>query len=541
MDEEIDDERRTRIQQYGGSETGGLRRLRHELGTRLDTYAEVEALLESKQVGQPPFLREKPQLRAIQDGEPSELSCLAVGDPAPLVQWFKNDCLVQQSNRVRIFEDSMGRSILSLNPAREHDLGLYKVIARNKLGQTVARARLVLACPPCAPDSPEVADCSDCEILLRWKQPRFDGNSAVLCYSLQMRRGDGIDWAELAGNIDHEFFLVRDLVPNTSYNFRLAARNRIGWSEHGVPSKLAKTRALQEAVPRVQMSRAMCHLQELTESGREVPLEEARPNLNYAVEMSPPDWDGENRVSELYSFISELHRGRFSLVAKGIERATGRVVVAKILELRPETETQVTAEFEALRGLQHERLALLEGAFRSAGSPVCVMILEKLQGADVLSYLASRHEYTEDCVARIISQLLDALQYIHWRGLCHLDIQPDNVIMTSVRAVQIKLVDFGAARRVSRLGSIVESGLGHRDYTPPELLAGEAAYPQSDIWQLAVLTYVLLSGVSPFQGADATETRQNISFVRYRFEYLYKELTQEATRFLMLLFKRSPR
>jgi len=58
---------------------------------------------------------------------------------------------------------------------------------------------------------------------------------------------------------------------------------------------------------------------------------------------------------------------------------------------------------------------------------------------------------------------------------------------------------------------------------------------------VGVLTYVLLSGVSPFRGKDADETRQNISFVRYRFEYLYKELSQEATRFLMLIFKRAPR
>jgi hypothetical protein len=47
--------------------------------------------------------------------------------------------------------------------------------------------------------------------------------------------------------------------------------------------------------------------------------------------------------------------------------------------------------------------------------------------------------------------------------------------------------------------------------------------------------------VSPFRGNDSEETRQNVTFVRYRFEYLYKELTQEATRFLILVFKRAPR
>lgn len=60
----------------------------------------------------------------------------------------------------------------------------------------------------------------------------------------------------------------------------------------------------------------------------------------------------------------------------------------------------------------------------------------------------------------------------------------------------------------------------------PEIVTDEPAYPQTDIWSLGVLTYIMLSGVSPFRGADDAETKQNIAFVRYRFEHLYKEITQ---------------
>lgn len=78
-------------------------------------------------------------------------------------------------------------------------------------------------------------------------------------------------------------------------------------------------------------------------------------------------------------------------------------------------------------------------------------------------------------------------------------------------------------------------------FSAPEVLCQEPAYPQSDIWSVGVLAYVMLSGVSPFLGENIGETRQNINFVRFRFEHLYKELTQEATRFLMLVFKRAPK
>lgn len=131
--------------------------------------------------------------------------------------------------------------------------------------------------------------------------------------------------------------------------------------------------------------------------------------------------------------------------------------------------------------------------------------------------------------------------------------------MANVRSVQIKLVDLGSAHRVTKLGTKVPP-VGHPDYIcksyfciymfisvdcvcylAPEVLTEEPAFPQTDIWSVGVLAYVLLSGTVPFKGEDENESRQNILFVRYRFENLYKELSQEATRFLMLLFKRHPK
>ena len=64
----------------------------------------------------------------------------------------------------------------------------------------------------------------------------------------------------------------------------------------------------------------------------------------------------------------------------------------------------------------------------------------------------------------------------------------------------------------------------------PEILSEAQAFPQSDIWSLGVLLYVLLSGQLPFRGDSAEETRDNILGVRFKFEWLYKEVTMEATR-----------
>ncbi|XP_059058380.1 obscurin, partial [Achroia grisella] len=522
MDEEIDDERRERINNYG-SESYTIRRLRHELGTRLDSYAEAQAFMESKKDGQLPFFREKPQILPIREGDNVQLSCYAVGDPKPVIQWFKNDMVLAEGQRIKIIEDDDGRSTLKFEPAMHHDIGFYKVVARNKVGQTVARTRVVEASTPDAPDSPTAADVSDTEVLLRWKQPKYDGNSPVVCYSLQYKEGDSVEWKDVANNIDHEFYVVRNLKSDTSYQFRLSSRNRIGWSDKGIPTNLIKTKVSGAA--RIEVTKAMKHLQQLTESGQEIVLDEERPKLNYNTEDSPADWDTSDAFTERYSFISELWRGKYSIIVKGVDKKNDSVVVSKILENRPETEVQVQREFECLRRLRHERISNLLGAYQAHGSPVSALIMEKLQGADILTYLSSRHDYTEQMVSTIVTQILDGLQYIHWRGYCHLDLQPDNIVMASVRSIQVKLVDFGSAHKVTKLGTSVPQ-VGDLEYKAPEIVNDEAAYPQTDIWSLGVLTYVMLSGVSPFRGESDAETKLNISFVRYRFEHLYKEITQ---------------
>lgn len=542
MDEEIDDERRSRISNYGVDDSYSIRRLRTELGSRLESYVEATAQIESTKKGHPPIFREKPQQLAIEDSKPAQLQCYAVGDPQPNIQWFKNDMVVTESKRVKIETDKSGRSFLKFTPAVLYDIGIYKAVARNCVGQTIARTRVVFAALPDAPDSPEASNISDTEILLRWKQPRDDGNSPVLCYKLQSKLVSDDEWTTVADNIDHEFYLVSGLQERHNYLFRLASRNKIGWSEMGIPSQIITTR--EHGTAKVTMTKAMRHLQSITEAGHEVQLEEDKPHLDYHFEREPLDWNTENSLNDKYSFVSEISRGSFSIVVKGVEKSSDSIVVAKIFDMNDSTAQKIQNEFNIHRILRHERIPIILAAYKPQNSPVAVLVQEKLQGADILSYLSSRHEYTEQCVSNVVTQLLDALQYLHWRGICHLNIQPDNVVMSSVRSMQVKLVDYGTANRVSKLGTTIPLNTMSDcwlDFMAPEALKEELLYPQTDIWSVGVLTYLLLSGTSAFRGANDNETKQNITFVRYRFENLYKEVSPEATRFIMFLFKRAPR
>lgn len=101
MDEEIGDERRSRTQsRFGTPDSMSIRRLRNEVGSRLQSYVEMDTLMEVAKGGHPPFFREKPQNLSITEGVSAHLTCFAVGDPKPIVLWFKNDQVIQESKRI---------------------------------------------------------------------------------------------------------------------------------------------------------------------------------------------------------------------------------------------------------------------------------------------------------------------------------------------------------------------------------------------------------------------------------------------------------
>jgi hypothetical protein len=59
---------------------------------------------------------------------------------------------------------------------------------------------------------------------------------------------------------------------------------------------------------KVQVTRAMKHLQEITESGQQIAVDEPVTHLDYSAEKAPIEWSAEGALNEKYSFVSELAR-----------------------------------------------------------------------------------------------------------------------------------------------------------------------------------------------------------------------------------------
>merc|ERR1711933_277232 len=238
--------------------------------------------------------------------------------------------------------------------------------------------------------------------------------------------------------------------------------------------------------------------------------------------------------------MSELAKGRFSVTAN--VNKEGKVYSVKLFD-KASTEGNEAAqrEFKNLKTLKHEKIVSLVDAFDT--ERMTLLQFCPLPTTDVLMYIAERPSYTEQMVADICGQVLDALDYIHWRGKVYLNLEPSNVLVCSGRSlgktVQVKLANFETTQTVSKSGTQIK-GTYNFDYAAPEILDEAQAFPQSDVWSLGVLLYVLLSGQLPFKGETPEESKDNILRVQFKFEWLYKECTMEGTRLLMWIFKRKP-
>lgn len=104
----------------------------------------------------------------------------------------------------------------------------------------------------------------------------------------------------------------------------------------------------------------------------------------------------------------------------------------------------------------------------------------------------------------------------------------------------VKLSDFGDAVQLNS-SDYTHPLLGSPEFASPELVLGEPVSLTSDMWSLGVVTYVLLSGASPFLDESAEETCLNICRLDFSFPRDYFQGVSQAARdFICLLLRTNP-
>lgn len=227
--------------------------------------------------------------------------------------------------------------------------------------------------------------------------------------------------------------------------------------------------------------------------------------------MAPYAQTGElaGEVFGGYTDVVALSGGVHSRVHRATERATGRTVALKVLNVADATPREMEAfarESAVLSTLSaHPNIVTMYDSFSTEdGRPVLVLELcagslaERLAGAD--------RPGVPEAVAMTV-KLAGALETAHRAGVLHRDIRPENVLITEYG--EPALSDFGVARLRSSAPATAELFDFPGEHVAPELLLGQDAGEASDVYGLASTLYEMLAGAPPmaaFAGEQPAET-----------------------------------
>ena len=222
--------------------------------------------------------------------------------------------------------------------------------------------------------------------------------------------------------------------------------------------------------------------------------------------------------ADLYKVTGEtLGEGSYGKVETCVNIYTGLEYAVKIIEKRPGfyCRSKVLKEIEIYhlcRG-QQNIIQLIE--FFEESERFC-LVFEKMLGGPLLDHIQARICFTEAEASSIISDLAQAIMFLHMRGIAHRDIKPDNILCVSANSpCPVKLCDFDLCSEASIDISTptLLTPVGSVEYMAPEVVdtflnddydddddESICYNKKCDLWSLGVIMYILLCGYAPFSG-----------------------------------------
>lgn len=211
--------------------------------------------------------------------------------------------------------------------------------------------------------------------------------------------------------------------------------------------------------------------------------------------------------TERYQLQEKLAVGGHGELFRGLDRATGQVVVIKrirpeLISSNPEYMARFQREGQILSELNHPNIVTMLSHFELEGQHHIVM--EYIPDGSLRHLLERQPQLPLTQALTIALELADALSRAHHRQIIHRDIKPENVLLASDGSP--RLTDFGLARLRHDNSLITQTGLfiGSPAYMSPEALRGEPLDARADIWSFAILLYEMLAGRRPFTGEQIT-------------------------------------
>jgi eukaryotic-like serine/threonine-protein kinase len=206
-----------------------------------------------------------------------------------------------------------------------------------------------------------------------------------------------------------------------------------------------------------------------------------------------------------YRIEALVARSGMASIYRGTDLRNGRQVAIKIphpeVESDPALFDRFHREEEIGKILDHPGVMKV---FADQDRSRVYMVMEWVDGRLLRKILDEQHKLPTERALQLALRVLDALDYIHSRGVVHRDLKPENVMVDN--RDNIKLIDFGiAANAKSRRLTFAKLSqtMGTPDYISPEQVKGKRGDARSDLYALGVMLYEMLTGKVPFTGENA--------------------------------------
>jgi serine/threonine protein kinase/tetratricopeptide (TPR) repeat protein len=210
-------------------------------------------------------------------------------------------------------------------------------------------------------------------------------------------------------------------------------------------------------------------------------------------------------IRRRYTVERQIGKGGMGEVYRAIDRLYNQTVALKRVPFQADNPLNATdsdmrltlaREFRTLASLRHPNIiSVLDYGFDHDRSPYLTM--EYLDNA-LNIVQAAQHQSFEERI-NLLLQMLEALNYLHWRGIIHRDVKPDNVLVTGHH---VKVLDFGLATAQKQItGDNNDTISGTISYMPPEVLMGKSPSEKSDLYAVGMIAFEMIAGKHPFDSA----------------------------------------
>ncbi|XP_056356585.1 myosin light chain kinase 3 isoform X2 [Oenanthe melanoleuca] len=230
-----------------------------------------------------------------------------------------------------------------------------------------------------------------------------------------------------------------------------------------------------------------------------------------------------------------LGGGRFGQVHKCTEISTGLHLAAKIIKVKGAKEKEeVKNEINIMNQLNHVNLIQLYDAFEAKNN--ITLIMEYLDGGELFDRITDENYHLTELDAILFTkQICEGVHYLHQHYILHLDLKPENILCVNHTGNQIKIIDFGLARRYKPCEKL-KVNFGTPEFLAPEVVNYDFVSFPTDMWSVGVITYMLLSGLSPFLGETDAETMNYVVNCSWDFDAeAFEQLSEDAKDFISRL------